>query len=47
MYLLSLLGFRPINALSTLAILYETEDLKQKREIIGSIFSEKLVFDGK
>lgn len=34
------------SALSTLDILYESGDLKQKREIIGSIFPEKLVFDG-
>jgi len=37
---------KAVAALSSLDILYEKANNKSKREIIGSIFPEKLVFDG-
>jgi hypothetical protein len=37
---------RAVETLSSLDLIYERSDNKKKREIIGSIFPEKLVFDG-
>ncbi len=37
---------KAVTTLSSLHILYEKANNKTKREIIGSIFPEKLVFDG-
>jgi site-specific DNA recombinase len=37
---------KAITKLSSLDELYEKADNKEKREIIGSIYPEKLVFDG-
>jgi len=35
-----------VKSLVTLEQLYKDGDVKKKRQIIGSIFPEKLVFDG-
>ena len=40
------LSKKSLNILSNLDELYEKADNKRKREIIGSIYPEKLVFDG-
>jgi site-specific DNA recombinase len=37
---------KAVETLSSLDLIYEKSDNKKKREIIGSIFPEKLVFDG-
>ena len=38
--------YNAVKSLVTLDQLYKDGDVKKKRQIIGSIFPEKLVFDG-